>query len=166
MNVPPTLDPFFSRRVFGNSLWFMGSLYTFLATAADTGGNYSLIQVDSPRGSLVPVHIHRHEDESVFVLEGDLEFELNGRKVPVSAGSHAFLPRHLPHCRRIVSRQAKLLVQFVPGGIEDYLLKFSRPAEKLSVPPWIRPDSFDLEQFFRFGCQYGIEYHPFPGQNG
>ena len=64
-NVGPTESIGFSRerRSLDHSVWYNGSLMTFLATGADTHGQFALIEALARRGNVPPPHIHHREDE-------------------------------------------------------------------------------------------------------
>lgn len=44
-----------------------------------------------------PLHVHHHDDEAWYVLEGALHFELGDRTVEVGAGGCMFVPGGVPH---------------------------------------------------------------------
>jgi mannose-6-phosphate isomerase-like protein (cupin superfamily) len=47
-----------------------GDLYRFLVTGDDTGGAYFAMEAIVPPGGGPPPHIHRREDETFYVVEG------------------------------------------------------------------------------------------------
>jgi len=64
-------------------------------TPKDTGGKYSLTKFSmAPRPAPgPPLHIHEDADETVYVLEGELEMGLGDQKLVGSAGSIMLVPR-------------------------------------------------------------------------
>jgi mannose-6-phosphate isomerase-like protein (cupin superfamily) len=44
-----------------------------------------------------PLHVHHHDDEAWYVLEGTLHFELGDRSVDVGAGGCMLVPGGVPH---------------------------------------------------------------------
>jgi quercetin dioxygenase-like cupin family protein len=48
------------------------------------------------KGARVPLHSHHNEQVS-YVLEGALNFLINGREFTVSAGEVLCIPPHMPH---------------------------------------------------------------------
>jgi mannose-6-phosphate isomerase-like protein (cupin superfamily) len=48
------------------------SLWTVKASAEQTGGRFSLIEELAPGGAATPLHVHREDDETFYVLEGEL----------------------------------------------------------------------------------------------
>lgn len=47
---------------------------TVKASGAESGGAFSLIEVQYPPGFAPPLHLHHHEDESFYVLDGEVTF--------------------------------------------------------------------------------------------
>ena len=60
------------RRSLDRSVWYSGWLLIFLATAEETRGQFALIEATSRKGNVPPRHIHHREEESFYVLEGEM----------------------------------------------------------------------------------------------
>ena len=61
-----------------------------------TGEKAMVAQVFIVKGGVVPAH--QHESEQItYILEGALEFELEGRRVVVSKGEVLYIPSNVPH---------------------------------------------------------------------
>src|SRR5215207_286091 len=60
----------------GEMLWFFGMLVTMKATSEQTGGEFILIEELAPRGTATPLHVHPMDDESFYILEGEMTFYL------------------------------------------------------------------------------------------
>jgi hypothetical protein len=56
----------------GEARWWFASLAVIKATAVDTGGQMTIIEITEPPGSQAPLHVHHREDEIFWILEGDL----------------------------------------------------------------------------------------------
>lgn len=67
-----------------------------------------------------PLHVHEHEDESCYVLEGEISVRCGTDVFDAGPGSFVFLPRGRPHRFWAKSGSARLLLIAVPGGVEDY----------------------------------------------
>ncbi len=50
-----------------------------------------------PPGTFVPPHVHPTQDEFVYMLEGTLDFWLDGKELQAGAGALARLPMGIPH---------------------------------------------------------------------
>lgn len=60
------------------------------------GTNTMLARLVLKKGAHVPLHSHKHEQIS-HVVEGTLEFLLEGKSVLVRAGEVLCIPPHVPH---------------------------------------------------------------------
>jgi quercetin dioxygenase-like cupin family protein len=65
----------------GISLWVLGVLVTIKALGNETGGSYSLFEDVVPPGVGPPSHVHTREDETWYMLEGELEWKVGGCEV-------------------------------------------------------------------------------------
>jgi quercetin dioxygenase-like cupin family protein len=50
-----------------------------------------------PAGTFVPPHIHPTQDEFIYMLEGTLEFVLDGREMKAGPGDLVKMPMGIPH---------------------------------------------------------------------
>jgi quercetin dioxygenase-like cupin family protein len=117
----------------GEARWWLGSLAVIKADSGQTGGQFTLVEVSENEGE-TPLHVHFNEDETFWVLEGALEFEVGGDTIAAGPGDMLFAPRGIPH--RYVVRQgpARMLFLFTPGGFEDLLRASSEPAGAWRIP--------------------------------
>ena len=89
-------------------------------TGEDTEGRFSLLEVELV-GDGPPQHIHKNEDESFYVLEGEVKFLLGEHTSIAKAGSFVSIPRGTRHAFcRVDKKSAKLLATFTPAGMEKF----------------------------------------------
>jgi mannose-6-phosphate isomerase-like protein (cupin superfamily) len=90
------------------------------ATAESTGGAYSLFE-ELPPMLDTPLHVHAHDDELFYVLEGEHVIEVGEREYTVGPGGMVFAPRGIPHSqRRVVPGAGRLLVLTTPAGLDGF----------------------------------------------
>jgi len=94
----------------GEATWFLNGLMTTKASSAETGGAYALTEHLVTSAANPPMHIQTDEEESFYVLEGEVEFEVDGSTVLGRPGSFALVPRGAAHTFRVVSPTARMLV--------------------------------------------------------
>ena len=70
----------------GRSFWLMGEFYAIKTTAEQTGGAYSITEVESFPGNGPPPHIHHREDECIYIVEGAFSIILAERVVDAADG--------------------------------------------------------------------------------
>jgi quercetin dioxygenase-like cupin family protein len=75
------------------------------------------VRVDFDPGYVAPLHTHPGE-EIIYVLEGTLEYEIDGKPVRVKPGDVLFVPAGTPHLARNVgsSNGAELATYIVEKG--------------------------------------------------
>lgn len=74
---------------------------TFLATGEDTNGKYALWEALVPPGGGPPPHVHSEEQEGFFVLEGEITFTIDGKRLVAAEGMFANMPVGTPHAPRL-----------------------------------------------------------------
>jgi mannose-6-phosphate isomerase-like protein (cupin superfamily) len=148
----------------GERLWYANSVMTIKARAADTGGEFGLVEGLVPPGFSPPLHVHSREDETFWILEGELTVVCGGETYTAGPGAMAFLPRGVPHTFRVEGdAPARLLTVITPGGMEDFFAKVGRPAEGPGLPPASPPD---IEAMARWSAEFGMELVGPPLQRG
>ena len=74
-----TLPPAVTRAGEGEARWWFQCLAEIKLTAAQTGGLLTIIEITEPPGSEAPLHVHHRDDETFWILEGDLTIVVGGR---------------------------------------------------------------------------------------
>ncbi len=119
----------------GEARWWFGSLAVIKATAADTGGQMTIVEVTIPPGFAAPLHVHHWEDEAFWLLEGDATFEVGDTTIEAHAGDYVFGPRDIPHRYSVGDAGCRMLFIMTPGGFEDLVIAMSEPAGSRTLPP-------------------------------
>jgi quercetin dioxygenase-like cupin family protein len=119
----------------GEARWWFSNLAVIKATADKTGGLLSILEVTAPPKFEAPLHVHHREDESFWILEGDLTIEVGGESIEARAGDYVFSPREIPHRFQVGPDGCRMLMILTPGGIEDMVIGMSRPAASRTLPP-------------------------------
>jgi quercetin dioxygenase-like cupin family protein len=123
---------------------------TVRARAEQTGGTLTACESAIPPGEGPPIHVHVREDELMYVVEGHLEFELDGARRDGPAGTFVFIPRGTPHSwRNVGSDVARVFFAFTPGseGMEGFFERAAESAGEVRGP----------ESFRRFARDAGMQ---------
>ena len=120
-----------------------------------TGGAFSLTEIVFQPGSQgTPLHIHTHEEETYYVIEGKMEVHFGDQKVTLGPGGSVVLPRNIKHkvfpSGDIVTRALMIIS---PPGLEKMLMQLDA----------ISPGEFDIQAVMRLSEQYGIQILPDEG---
>lgn len=138
----------------GEALWFFGTLLTVKASAAQTGGRFALVEQVGPGGVATPWHAQPADDESFYVLEGELTFWL-GDNPPFRAAAGAFvhIPAGVSHAFRIESASARYLDLTTPQH-EAFMRAAGEPAREPVPPP---PGPPDMDAVMAAARRYGVD---------
>lgn len=139
----------------GPAYWFLNQLAIIKVAASQTANAFCLVEMVSPVGTGSPLHVHRNEDETFFVLDGQLEFISGAERIHCGLGSSIFLPRDIPHGFRVVGDSpAKYLVFATPGGFDRFVMEAGQPATSMTLPV---PTSLDLDKLVALAAKFRIE---------
>ena len=113
------------------------------------------------RGDMPPLHIHHREEETFYVVEGQLTLFVADEEIVLTAGQAVVAPRGVMHVYRVDSEQARWLAMASPAGFGQFVLAASEPAPVAEMPPAGRP--VDPARIAEIGAEYGIEIIAPPG---
>ena len=89
-----SIGPISHNQGFKDRRWaVLGQTYVPLHVTQDSASLHATM----PPGTFVPTHTHRGQDEMLFLVEGELEFDLDGKVFTAGAGTQVTLPREVPH---------------------------------------------------------------------
>jgi mannose-6-phosphate isomerase-like protein (cupin superfamily) len=143
------------------ALWFIDNLAYVRVDGAQSAGAFALCELLGPHGDMPPLHVHRHDDETFYVIDGQLTLYVGEHQLALSAGQAAVAPRGVPHVYRVESETARWLVINSPAGFERFLRAAAEPAGGEQLPPaGRRPDPAGLAQI---AAEHGIEILGPPG---
>ena len=126
-----------------------------------SGGALAVLDERGRRGDMPPLHVHRRDDETFYVLEGELTLFVAGEQIVVGSGQAAFAPRDVPHTYRVESDEARWLVITAPAGFDAFVREVAEPAPAQELPPAGRP--FDPAVVSQAAAKAGIEILGAPG---
>lgn len=146
------------RNSLDRSVWYNGTLMTFLATGEDTQGQFALIESVARKGNAPPPHIHHREDETFYILEGELAVTVGDRTIEAGPGTLVFLPRNVQHSFTIESEQIRMLVLLAPAGLEGWFKELSVPAQAMEMPPAGEIPFKEIQRMLEIAPRYGLEF--------
>jgi quercetin dioxygenase-like cupin family protein len=134
-NVLETLKPVAVASDAGEARWWFGALAVIKATAAQTGGRLTVIEVTEPAGAEAPLHVHHRDDEAFWILEGTVTFEVGDETIEARQGDFLFAPRDVPHRYTVGEAGCRMLFILTPGGFDEMMVASSAPAASRTLPP-------------------------------
>ena len=111
----------------GTRVNVLGDHQTFRLTGADTDGALTVIEQSFEPGVGVPLHYHEREEETFTVLEGEVAYELDGKRIVAVPGTTVFVPRRVKHRFEAVgTKRARVLLVVTPAGLEGMFLELGQ----------------------------------------
>ena len=145
--------PFVHNVDNGPAYWWMDILWVILASAADTGGRYSLMYELMPKGAGPGPHTHTWSDETYYMLTGEVTFLVGDDILTVREGDFVVVPRDTRHAFRVDSETASFLNGYTPASLEAAVMEMAMPAPERVIPPEgaTPPPEMTPEQLHRYG---------------
>ena len=128
----------------------------------DTAGAFSVHDNTIPPGSPGPrPHLHRHHEETFYVLEGELTVRAGTRKIVAPAGSFVVVPRGVAHRPSNPGTSlTRVLLVFSPAGMGGFFEEAAWERVPLAGAPPTDPEV--LAKLEAFTERYGYEFAELP----
>jgi len=110
------------KRIFFNPV--INDTATFIETAEETNGKYSLIEIELYKSDGPPLHYHNAFSEKFEVTEGTLYLQIGKDRKILKPGSSVIVPPGMPHkFYNLTNDRVKFIVTFEPGhtGMENFI---------------------------------------------
>jgi quercetin dioxygenase-like cupin family protein len=152
----PLAKPAVANYSDGEAIWWFGTLAVLLLTGEQTNGGLTIIDVTMAPGGMAPPHVHHREEESFWVREGSVTFQIGEEEIAAEVGDIVVGPRDVPHRFKAGPAGARLWFLLTPAGLEGLVREQGAPAEALTLPP---PGGTppDLEKAREIARRYGCE---------
>ena len=140
----------------GRTIAVVGDIYRFLATGEETDGKYAMFEAIVPPGGGPPPHVHSREEESFFILEGEITFQVGIDQIVAKAGTFANMPVGSLHSFKNDSDEvARMIITVAPAGLERMFFEVGQPAALgEQAPP---PSQAEIEKLLAVAPKYGVE---------
>ncbi|MCB1534782.1 MAG: cupin domain-containing protein [Rhodoblastus sp.] len=103
-----------------------GQPLAFLVTGEDTS-HTSMFEWTVPAGFSTGLHVHRVQEETFYVLDGECEWRIGGRTIRAAPGAYVFIPPGVPHdIANVSDRPARMIMTVSPPGHEHYFEELAR----------------------------------------
>jgi quercetin dioxygenase-like cupin family protein len=115
------------------------------------GEGFSLVEHPiAPRTLAAPMHVHEHEDEYTYVLEGEVGVQIGDEVRYARSGDLVVKPRGIPHAFwNRTDEPARALEMISPGGFERYFAELAP-----LLPP--QAEAPDLAAIAALQARYGL----------
>jgi uncharacterized cupin superfamily protein len=112
----------------------------------------------------VPRHTHTREDETYYVLSGELEVIVGEAAFVLKAGDTLMAPRDIPHeLRNSGNTTNHYLLVFSPSGFEEFIMATALPAPDNAVAPTerqlqVEDPAIAIQKVHKLAADYGIRF--------
>lgn len=120
---------------------YQGGYFQTIIEPGQSNNALAIVEFTLPKGAEPPPHIHTNEDETFYVLAGEIIVRLKDDETLLRQGKALFAPKGIPHSFRIVTEKAVFLNLISPGMLWNYFMKYSAPVLEppatisLTAPP-------------------------------
>jgi quercetin dioxygenase-like cupin family protein len=106
-------------------VWMPGGVRTEIhLSSADTGGAFCLLVDHPPPGWALPPHLQRGSAETIHVVEGEFEMQIDRRASRLRAGQTLHVPADIVHSgANVGDAPGKRVLVFSPAGMERFFLE-------------------------------------------
>jgi quercetin dioxygenase-like cupin family protein len=140
----------------GKKVWMTGIMVTIKADSHMTAGAYAVFEDLVLPGQGMRLHVHTREDETLYVLEGELQVVLGDQTYSARVGDFAHMARGIPHrFQNISDKPARMVLSYSPGGFEQFFLDVGKPVtDPEAAPPEVTPQ--DIRKAREVAQMYGV----------
>ena len=96
-----------------------GGLHLWKLLAEETGGAFFVFEDTMVRDKTTPLHLHPEAHELTYVIDGEIELEVDGVRERVRSGGMSFVPKGVAHAFIVVSAEARLIDIQTPGAVGE-----------------------------------------------
>lgn len=68
-----------------------------LLSGTETNGQFCLFENRGDGNTRTPIHVHADDDETIYMIEGELTAIIDRKEHTLTAGDSMFMPRGVPH---------------------------------------------------------------------
>jgi cupin domain len=130
--------------------WFAGNLMTLLGPAE---AGWTFLEGQLRAGHAPPLHIHEHEDEAFYLLDGSMRFRRGEDEFDAHTGDFVFVPRGTPHAFKVGASGARTLQVATAGGLASFIEAAGEPAPRRELPP---TSDVDMERISAIASQHDM----------
>lgn len=155
--------PTITMQEAGENLWFGGGLVTFKVTSEQSGGVLCMFEHTASQGKVTPLHLHPDDDETIYVLEGELLLHIDGVEHRAGPGAVVYIPRGTPHAFLVTSEVERSLWIVTPGGAMEAFYRQAGDAAPGQTLPSVEIDIPRIQSAGeRTGAMKMLGAPPFP----
>lgn len=124
----------------------------------DSATGMSAVEFTAPRGFGPPLHLHREEDEIMYVIDGQIRLDVGSDTVFADTGTVVSLLHGVPHVFQVESDTARFLTvtagRSSTPGFDRFVAALGAPTDIAALPT---PVEIDAGHVAAVCAEHGIE---------
>jgi len=127
------------------------STLAFKVGTEETAGGLFMIEHRHLTPGGPPLHMHPHQEEWFYVMEGGVVFQVGEKRVELHPGESVLAPRAVPHTFSSLTESSGMLIAFCPAGKMEQYFRDAEQHKGIAGSPefinrydmeWIGPSPF------------------------
>jgi len=136
---------------FGEHIKLGGEPNDCKLSAQDTHGAMCVFEFTGGSGG--PRHLHNDQDEWIYVIDGEFQFDVGDKQFRLGAGESVFIPRKVSHVWACVSgKPGKIINVYQPAG---KMAEFFREVGKYNGKSYVH-EALSIDEFRRLFHDHGM----------
>jgi mannose-6-phosphate isomerase-like protein (cupin superfamily) len=149
------------------SYLFLGVRMVVHIPGERTDNQLSLIEGFMPPGGDNGLHVHQYEDESMYLISGELEVTIGNLQFTMRPGESYFAPRNMPHrLRNTGTTEARTLLIDTPGTFTSFIRQAGTLLTGSEIPQLPPPTAQEMLDLQLLSEQFGSHILIPPFQDG
>ena len=125
--LPAKNIPYYVRNDEGERRLIAGMVLNTVARTVDTGGYYEMMTWTGGQGAGLPLHRYPESHQAFYVLEGTVEFWLDGKRYLLGAGDYASIPPKTDMAFNFKNHRNKVLIWATGGDVYRAMSAMGEP---------------------------------------
>ncbi len=134
-------------------LWAGNTIFDVVLGGTGSGSRVALLDQWGSHSDVTPMHVHRHEAEVFYVLEGGITAWVGNDATDLEAGDAVYLPPGGVHALGIRTDRARLITVTAPAGFADFVRAAGVPVDGEAPSTW----QFDVGRLMAAAPAHDIE---------
>lgn len=140
------------------ALYGPGDMYSMLVIGEESTNSLFQFEATVPPNGGPPPHVHSEEEETFYIVEGELEFQIDDKYHIASKGDFVYIPPGTVHrFKNIGDTTSTMLVTFSPSRMDGFFLEVFPVVKNKNL---MNPPTMDqlMEKMDKAAAKYGMTY--------
>lgn len=141
-----TTPSYLVRAGTGKNVAVPGATVTLMATRAQSGDLFEIVEVTTQPGFGLPAHQHTTTHKSLYVLTGELQLSFEKQTYTLRAGDFGHLPKGTTHLITTIAPDTRTLYFSQAGGMASLFTEWAQGAPTAQAGEFVLGDGVDFQR--------------------